>query len=113
MPVQERRRYERSYKTKPGEPARRGKKNQARGAEAEAHFMKLYPSAKKSKSQSSDFTLHGKPIEVKYGTSGILDRQKDRGVRVVRFYKIDGRMYQITEDQAKLIKKLQEMKKNR
>ena len=77
------------------------------GAAAERAFQRANPSAKKT-GPSSDFLMpDGTHVEVKYGTSGVLERQKRKGVKVVRYYRKGGKMVRISEAEAREIKNRQ------
>lgn len=107
MAPQARRHYEKKYKTRAGEPNARGRTNQMNGAAAERAFQRANPSAKKT-GPSSDFLMpDGTHVEVKYGTSGVLERQKRKGVKVVRYYRKGGKMVRISEAEAREIKNRQ------
>lgn len=107
---QARRHYDRKYNTQAGEPAKRGKRNQSNGAAAEAAFERAHPTAKRT-GPASDYLLNGRHVEVKYGTSGVLDRQKKKGVKVVRYYRKGGRMVRITDEEAREIKARQQRRR--
>ena len=106
MAPQARRHYKRSWNTTPGEPAKRGRKNQRNGARAERAFERENPTAKRT-GPASDYILRGRHVEVKYGTSGLLDNQKRKGGKVVRYYDKGGRLVKISDAEARQIKNRQ------
>lgn len=112
MAPQARRHYKRSWNTQPGEPSRRGRRNQAKGARAERQFQRDNPRAKNVR--PGDFMVNGRHVEVKYGASGVLKRQKRRGARVVRYYPDrTGKLKVISEAKARQIKNRQSRNQRR